>query len=260
MYSLFLLSDTLGATPHNEPWFKPLWEIMGRLEYDFFKNSEIVSSHHTFSHHRVDHIFAFGLQTTPWPYWNAEIEIDFDVSRPSIYEVTYLTGSYLWFDELACDFLNLSTGLSAYFPNSHFLHDPSFLFIGKANFEPFAAFGKEFCETLRLWGYSGFGFADKGRPWVHFIAATIWQPKECLRGDLSLEYWQGFGNQDIITISPFKGYADVNYRRLNFDICLTYFINCLGNLSLDFDYNIYAKNSSRHNYNVILTLSVPFSL
>lgn len=260
IFSLFLISGTLLATPHNEPWFNPLWEISGRLQYDFFKNSEIVAPDESFSHQRTDHIVALGLQTTPWPYWNGEIEIAFDLARPSIYEVTYLTGSYLWLDELACDLINLSFGLTGYFPNGNFLHDPSFLFVGKTNFEPFAAFGKELTESFRLWGYSGFGFAERGKPWVHLITATIYQPNDCFRADLGLEYYKGFGNQNITTITPFPGYANIDYSRLDIEGGLTYFFNCLGSVSLSADYNIYAQNSSRHNYSVLLTFSMPFSL
>jgi len=262
---LLLLASPLYATEYN-PWFSPLWEFQGRFSYFYDKEKTVQSPKGNFRAPSNDYTLRGSLGITPWPYWNAEVELFFTHTSdiPFSYEAAYGTIRYQWLDDIRGDPFALVTGLTLSFPGNRYLHDFSFTYHGEVNGELHVTIGKEWaCRDdwwMRAWALGGWGIANQGSGWLHGIAALEFQPG-CFQWSLFSEAIYGLGSNDIIpNQNPFVGFALIDHRTVNVGAIVGYDIGCLGTLSLLGWYNAYARNFVQHSWGLGATFLVPFSL
>lgn len=265
-YGILFLTAPLFAL-EMQPWFPPLWEFQGNIDYLYNYQDPIQTPLGNFNLSNPVNNAIFGLDLTFWPNWNGEIELLVGSNPASdvgfSYKATRVTGRYQWFEDSSGDLFSLTSGVTLFAVRSSFLTATSTWFHGNVNAEFHLALGKEFTRHYewfsRLWGYVGYGIANRGNPWWHSVAALEIKPRDCLTVSTLMELVYGMGNHDINPIEPFPGYAGINHQSVNLGLSAEYKFFPWGNLSLNGWYNVHAFNFPEHFYGIGVTLLIPFS-
>ncbi|MCH9626662.1 MAG: hypothetical protein S4CHLAM2_02880 [Chlamydiales bacterium] len=259
-----LLTSSLYATQFK-PWFSPLWEFQGRLSYLFDKERQVQSPLGNFNAPSNDYTFQFSLGLTPWPDWNAEVELFLTHTSdiPFSYLAALGTIRYQWLDDIRGDPISLVTGVTFSFPGSRELRDFSFPFHAEVNGEFHVTMGKEWsCHRewwLRVWALGGWGIANQGNGWLHGIGALSIKPSSLEWGVIT-EALVGLGPNNITPNVPFEGYASIDHRTVDLASYLSHHLGCWGTLRVMGWYNVYAHNFLENYWGVGATLLIPFSL
>ena len=247
------------ATEYN-PWFTPPFAFQGGVSTFYTHQERIESPLGDFRAPNNISSIHFDLGLTPWPYWNAEIELFLTDSHliPFSYEAALFTLRYAWVDTLSTTFIS---GVTLSFPGKRYLYDYSFLYHGLINTEFFMTVGKGFLNTnLNIWTLAGFGVAERGSPWIHGLGSLEYQVFPSLQWGLFSEAFFGLGSNNIIPYAPFQGYASIDHRSVDIGSYLDYEIHYVGTLSLLGWYTLYAHNWPIQNWGVSLSLSILFSI
>ncbi len=259
-----LLFSPLCATEYA-PWFSPLWELQGRISYSYDKQHTVQSPKGNIRDHNNEYTIQSSLGVTPWPYWNAEIELYLTHTNriPFSYEALFGTLRYQWLDDIRGDPIALVTGVTFSFPGNRYLHDYNFPYHGDINGELHFTVGKEWaCEYewwMRMWAFGGWGIANRGNGWLHGIGVIEFQPLPFQWG-VYTEALCGLGSNDIIAADPFEGYASINHQNVDIGGYFSFPVNSYGMLTFQGWYNAYARNYIQHYWGLGLSLQIPFSL
>lgn len=253
---LFCLSTFCYGADYA-PWFCPplLFQADARALY----------AHKPFDEAYPDiYSLQAGLRVTPWPYWQLETEI-WITSKEALhfqYESALLTLRYAWRDDIQGDPFTFVTGFTLNVPGGPFLHDERFLYPGDVNCELHATLGKEWARNVnwlwRIWFLAGYGVANKGSPWWHFLGTLEWQPVNCLSLGGYSEAFLGLGNEALSL--PFNGYGPIAYRDLTIGGKITFLISEAACLRLLAWMTPYSRNFVENSWGVTAQLSFPFSV
>lgn len=256
----------LSATEFN-PWFGNLFEANLRTSYIYQHYHQISSEDGSFSHSGNNHFLDISLEISPWPDWDAEVEITYaDTSDHGFgFEKFTATGRYLFLDDIVCDPVTLAAGFSLSFVNHHFLHDFGIQEHGECELELHVAIGKEIPEcyadtwAYHYWAALGIGQSNRGSPWI--FSRAEWDINYCDRSEVGVYTYLlfGLGGRDIQDDEPFKGYADVQHQSIDLGAFYRYYLWDLGAITLDYNYRPFAHNFPEHAHTVKATLLFVFS-
>jgi len=263
--SLLLLFATSYAT-ELFPWLPPLFEFEGRLTPLFERVDRAQSPLGNFRAPINNASLQLGMDVTPWPNWNAEVELYLTHTHQTnfTYEAALCTLRYAWLDDLAGDDLSLVTGVTLSFPNHTFLHQLSFPYHGPINAEFHATVGKEWsCREdwlFRMWGVGGLGVANRGSPWLYSLIVAEGKTSLCTTVGLAIDALYGLGSHNLLPKLPFKGYASIDHRNIDLSGFFTYYLPHYGTFAFLGWYNLYAHNFIWHYWGVSLSFLIPLSI
>lgn len=261
-----LLSAPLFAA-ELMPWFPPVWEFQGAVDYLYNYEDRIQTPLGSFNLPNPVNNAIFGLNLTVWPQWNTEIELLLGSNPASdvnfSYKAVRATGRYQWLNDVGGDPFALTSGITLFTTPTRFLTATSTWFHGNFNAEFHTAIGKEFTRNYewcsRLWAYGGIGIANKGNPWWHAYAAWDIRPWSCFTLSALTELIYGTGNNNIDPTLPFSGYADLNHQFVNIGFSAAWNTLCWGNLAFNGWYNVHARNFPEDYYGVGFTWRFSFA-
>lgn len=263
--ALLLASASVHATEYA-PWFTPPFEFQGRISYLYEHSNRVQSPSGSFTKSTRNSSAHLSLAATPWPHWNVEAEV-FLTHTSDIgfaYEATWLTIRYAWLDDIAGDCFSMVTGLTLSFPEKRFLREFSFPYHGHTNAELHATLGKEWaCGTdwkARFWGLAGFGIAERGSPWLHGLGTFEYHLFPYAVAGVFTEALYGLGSNNILTHTPFKGYASISHQTIDLGGYIDYEIRYWGNLKLLGWYSVHSRNFIEHAWGATVTVLIPFSI
>jgi len=264
LFFLFLFSG--GFATEFAPWFSIPFEFQGRASYFYDSTRFVQSPLGNFKAPSDDYSFQFSLGVTPWPYWNAEVELYMthtsDVSFA--YEAAICTVRYAWLDDIAGDPISLVTGATFAFPGKRFLFDFSFDYHAEVNGELHVCIGKEWAKKddwwTRVWALGGYGIANRGNGWVHGLGTWEFKPLSNFDCGIFSEAVFGLGPNNIIPDEPFEGFASIAHQNV--------YVGCFFNVSLPCNatvgviswYNVYARNFVENYWGGGISVLVPFSI
>lgn len=252
---LLLLTSSMYATEYA-PWFSPLWEFQRRVTFAYQNEGRVQTPEGSFTRHCDDYTYLFSLGLTPWPYWNVELELALSntCEIPISYQAALLTVRYQWMDELDCDPITLTTGLTLSVPGNRYQRNFTFLYPGHVNGEVHLTAGKQWCLT-HVYALAGFGIADQGNGWLHGKGVVHMWPL-----DFFIEGYYGLGPNDIQPNERFKGYSSIAYRTVDVGGSLTYDFAFYCSLKFTGWVNVYARNFTQDYWGLAAELSIPFGL
>lgn len=258
-FFFILLFPSLFATEYA-PWFSPPWEFQARCSSFYQRESRVQTPKGSFHRRSNDSFTQFSLGITPWPYWNAEVELLLSRTDtiPFSYEAALATIRYQWLDDIVGDPCALASGITLAFPGNRYLHNFTFPYHGDINAEFHTTLGKEW-RCWQAWVLGGFGIANRGNGWLHGILDVEFQ-QNCWTCGAFTEALFGLGPNDIIPSEPFPGYASIDHRNVDIGGFVRYQLGCLGTISILGWYNAYAHNFIENYWGIGATLHIPFGL
>jgi hypothetical protein len=181
------------------------------------------------------------------PQFSVELETVFAHTKKQKNTIDHFkaTGRYVWLDDIRGDFLTVTTGLSLIKAFRHSLKDVSSFHHGLGEAELFLSLGKEFSIGTnwdsRWWALTGIGIAEKGSPWLRFIAAyeKRWDKVHEFAGTLC-SLW-GLGHHSL-KLYHFRGYGPIQHQSVDLSLRYTYLIQYVGHLSVEYTYRIHGRN------------------
>jgi hypothetical protein len=156
-----------------------------------------------------------------------------------------INGRYILRDDVAGDPLSLAIGASLTKAFWSSLKDVSSFHHGLGEAELFVSFGKERALGLdwgsRLWGLAGIGFAERGSPWLHFELKSASRWRENHAFTIFLNSLWGLGGKSLQR-RHFHGYGSIHHQSIDLGLRYEYFIQFVGELSLEYSYRVHAIN------------------
>jgi len=267
IFSLFLLFPIVLSATDLRPWYRNDLEPHPYVAWNPQIYDKLDTKHGCVNRDERAHFVTLGVDGS-YEKWAAELEViladtlDHDFG----FDHARLTGRYQWWSDDIGDAFSLVTGITLIQAVTESVHDLSSFHHSKFEGEGHIAIGQQcFSEqfwTSRWWGDLALGLSDQGSPWM--------------RGNIGFErnYWDwyqwqlfarslwGFGGRDL-DLDPdhnFHGYGDIQHRSVDLGGRLAYWKDCLGEISCEYAYRVYAKNFPKHVHQFRLQILYPFGL
>lgn len=260
-FSLF--SFHAGAT-ELQPWFGKNLLIECRTAYLFRHYPQLDSGGSSIPYTANDHFFDLSAAISPLPLLSLEAEvIGADTRQRSLgLDNVRFTARYLLLDDVAAlDPISLTIGVTASRATRIALNDLSSFHHGRSEYEFHLAAGKEIsCEGFWLyhyWGLFGYGTTRNGDPWMHAIVECERNFWDCHQIGLFANSLWGTGNQDLDP-NLFTGYGPINHRSIDLGGRYTFMWECVGTLTLEYSYRVWARNFPSQAQTIVGKLMIPF--
>lgn len=263
---LLFLQGTLFAFDHS-PFFGKFGEfsLSSSYAYQFYPRIDraIPIENNSLSH---NHFFTLNLSNRFLPNWEGEIEVDFAATTQTHFGLRRAGAQirYLFFDDLAGDFLTLVVGGQGFYVTTKQLQDPTTPYHGQGNGEVGVSIGKEWHGDEkwvgRFFGFVGAGLANRGFPWVRVLAGPQLQWNRRHQLETLIEGYFGFGNQNRVSLASFLGYGKIDHRSMDLSIAYSYFFGIFGKLEIRYGYRFYAYAFPEKAHTATLAYTIPFSL
>lgn len=259
-----LLLNTIEATEY-QPWLGEPFQFEWRNSIFYQDYNHVVSGAYNFHHCSHDY-FATTSISNSLPGIGLELEVTAASTRMQRYNFDNIkgTGRYLIFDDLTGDYLSIVGGLSLSGVSHGALYDVASCHHGYFEGELFLSFGKELLRAfddwkLRLWGMSSFGVGSRGSPWVKAKVNVDYRPWYCHAFSLYTFGWVGLG-QHWFYFHNFHGYGSIQHLSIDVGAKYTYFIELLGELSVDCFHRVRVRNFPDNATGIKIELMTTFGL
>jgi len=263
---LLLVLFTAVSATHYEPWFEPdlLPQITGK--YTFQTYPRIKVGRRSLKRHSTDHFVGAAAYLAGFNDYCGELEVNTaDTDAHSYgFENVKLTARYLLMDDIQGDPVSLAVGASASYASIRFVRDLGAFHHGRREYFGHLAVGKEWdCGPIwvnRVWGHLGFGVADQGSPWMNAEISYAENRMNRLQYRFFLNTLVGFGDRDIPTTTPFKGYGAIQHRSVDTGIEWSYLVNDCFTVGFQYAYRLWAYNFPAQNHRITLQVMYPYPL
>lgn len=249
-----------------QPWFCDMWEFSFTPSYTYGRFHSVQNGDPQLKKPFNEHLLTFDLEVSPSPHWDMDADVEF--ADTTAVSMALRSGAfqirYLWLDDVACDPVSLTTGISARGVASRSLKDISCPYHFHTNFEVNTSIGKEwdhgFDWHMRLYGFGAIGVANRGYPWVTAFAMFEGNIHCTHRLGIFAEAYVGFGNQAHVHTNHFNGYADIRHRNIDTGVKYTYVFEIWGHLSFAYTRRVYARSFPENVNFFTVSYMLPFSL
>ncbi|MCH9609556.1 MAG: hypothetical protein S4CHLAM45_14880 [Chlamydiales bacterium] len=267
--SLFFLSSTLLGL-EREPWFNPLWEFQAIAQNDYFKNRTVQIPKSGYTLNDYSNLFDLALQVSPYPYWDAEVQLDFIASDRTSFNFggAEIIARYQWLDDTIGEPLSLVTGMSMSFIRGELEENLNAYLSSNYSLGLSVTVGKALyrrCDPLwrrRLWFFGEYLFYNRNTP-GSFRSTLAYDQRilPCLIWKLHTHYQSGYGTNDLPpTKEGFFGYHNIDFHVLNVETKMLYEFPIYGSFELSGLYNVVAFNGPKNYWGIGGKLVFPFSL
>mgnify|MGYP000205049736 CR=1 FL=1 len=197
----------------KEPWLGEIWEFnfVPSYTFDFYPRVEGGIPHHQKT--TIENILQTNLYVSPFENWQIEAELEFaETSRVSMgYRSLSLQLRNQLLAESIGDSYSLTWGGYVRAVSSRDLQDVSCPYHAHCNIELGGSLGKEW-EYSSFWnvlgyGYVGVGTANRGYPWLYFLASLQAKSEGSSWFELFLQSYLGWGDKNKIFINIIKKYG-----------------------------------------------------
>ncbi len=249
-----------------DPWYTKIGEFQLRSSYAYRYYPTVNQGKNPSSYHSHDQLIDLNLGVQFWPGWDFQIASDFSHTRRLNWGTQRfgLQLRYLLLDDVAGDLVSLSLGLQSYFVPTRNMRDVSSPYHAQGNIELGASVGKEIDRTFnwlyRFWGFFGFGFANRGSPWIRPLLAAEMNFHQRHKFKAFTEGYFGFGHRHRVNIRQFNGYGKIAHRSIDLGLNYTYLFKIWGSLGFQYTYRLYAHSFPQHASTFKVEYRLPFSL
>ena len=112
---------------------------------------------------------------------------------------------------------------------------------------------------MRTFGFLGAGMANRGLPWIRFFASFEANQDEKNRFEFFAQGYFGFGDQDVVHINNFNGYASIHHQSIDLGAKYSYLLGIWGHVSLGYTRRIYAHLFPESVNYFVVSYTLPFS-
>lgn len=266
LFAFFCLVPLFLHSTQYAPWYGIDKLVECRTTFTYQRADTLTIGGDSFAYHTDNYFLDLSGMLTVDPAWCLEAEI----LQAGTHEHQWgfncgkITGRHLFYNDIAGEFpVSVSFGLSVAGVSQHALHDFNLFHHGYAEYEAHLALGKEFsCGefwTSRMWGASGIGVANRGSPWV--FAKFAYERNECnlYQYGIFLNGLFGLGRHDLNPID-FVGYGAVHHTSWEVGARCGYEIEWVGNLSVEYNWRFYARNTVANCHTISATIMLPHRL
>ncbi|PCI78151.1 hypothetical protein COB21_01400 [Candidatus Aerophobetes bacterium] len=263
---VFLIRTASFTDFDIDPYFHKLAEfnftpqVGGRL-YD---NVSHLKSEKKYS--SKDVLVDFNLGVRCLPEVDVQAELDFSRTHRLNFGLQRVGAQarYQLLDDIGGDPVSLILGGQFFYVPTRNMRDVSSPYHGQTNLEAGVSVGKEWSLNLtyvaRLWGFVGMGQANRGLPW---IKSQLHLDTKCFLGRIFLygKGYFGLGNTKEINLARFdNGYGNIEHRSVDLGIKYLAKIGVWGDLTLGYQYRIWAYAFPEKTTIFYLAYRYPFSV
>lgn len=250
---------------HQKPLLPSPYELHFKAAYLFAYYPSIQGAINPSSFSSNENWLDLNLEVANMSDWHFEIETNFDATRmlPFNFESVALQIKKRLTDDDAGAFLSSSLAFDLRVVPKERLTDPTTPYHQIVNFELAYAIAKgiHFEDEVFVRPYSilVIGIANKGYPWLR-PTLGIEAGKDHFTGELSADFYMGFGHENQVNVDTFNGYAFIAHRSLDLIGKLAYHMPVGPKATLSYFYRPYASAYPANRQGVTFAIDIPFSL
>jgi hypothetical protein len=211
----------------RSPWLDPLADIHLKTTYTHQHYTKLDHAGNRKNFCSEDNLYLTEARVSPWARWDGAVDLLAASTRLHGFSLRHFGFAvrHLLTDEAIGDCLSNALSMRFILPTNKGRNDFSLFYHGDIDAELSLSSGREFYSShgylVKLWNLAGLGVSNQGAPWileeVHFSAERC---ALSFGGNLSLR--KGFGRRDLLDVSPFQGYGNVDYCILDLGLGLGY--------------------------------------
>lgn len=248
-----------------QPWIDQLWEFHFGPSYTFDFYPQVQGGVPTPQKTTVENIVAANLYVSPYENWQAELELEF--ASTTRLSMGYRSVAFQLRNQLLSDILgdvcSATWDANIRGVSDRDLTDVSCPYHANFNMEIGGSLGKEWSYNedwnVRAFGFLGAGTANRGSPWIRFFASAEANADNRYRFELFSRGYFGFGNEQVVFIDHFNGYAAIHHQSVDIGAKYSYVLDMWGYLSFSYTRRVYAHLFPQSVNFFIFSYTLPFS-
>ncbi len=262
---LFIILPLCVYSLDEKPWLGDPWEFTLSSDFTYSRYRRVQDAAVQLPQASNDRLLSFDLGVAPWETIDVQMEVEFANTPRQRWGLRSgaIQARFAWMDDISGDPISLTTGVIVRGVSGNSRRDVSSPYHAPLDMELNAAAGKEWSQEaffgMRTWGLLGVGTGNQGMPWTRAIGAFEKNWDNHHRLGVLTEGYFGFGTKHHANTDHFNGWGKFHHQSIDLGVFYQYHFDLWGDISLSYDYRVFARVFPENVNFFTLSYKLPFS-